>query len=84
MIVLQRVAHREVGSQLVAITAANARTRNVPAGEQLRDDPLSRPLSDANPDRDIPDPDSRIARDTNQNVPVVGQERPGTTSSRRT
>ena len=70
------VAQRPTGIDLVVVAAADPRPLHVAVLHKISDDRLRRPLGDPYPCGDVSAPNAGIARDADQHVTVVGEERP--------
>ncbi len=73
---LHRVPEKLVAADLVVIPAPNPGSGHVTVSHQVGHDGLGSPLGDPHPGGDVTPPDSGVASDAHQHVPVVGQERP--------
>ncbi len=72
-----RMAEMAVAVNLVTIPTALADTRDETAYFKVGDDPLHGSLGDPHTLRHLTQQDSRLPRDAEQHVPVVGQKGPG-------
>jgi hypothetical protein len=72
-----RVPQRKLGVDLIAIPAAGADSLQVLAFLEVRDDPLDGTLGDSNQYRDLAERHLWVARDGQQDMPVVAEECPG-------
>ena len=73
---LDGMSQREAGSDLVVVATATANSRDVSGLLQLPDDALHGALRDADQIGNVAHPNLRLARQTQENVRVIGQERP--------
>lgn len=76
MHLLDRVPHREIGMYLVAVPPPRSLPFEVAGRFEVGDDALHRALGDPHVGCHIPDPHLRVPGETDQDMAVVGQERP--------
>jgi len=74
--ILEWVAEREVGVNLIAVASADLGVRQIPGGLELSHNPLRRSFCDADLDCNIANPNIWITRNAQKNMRVVGQEGP--------
>jgi hypothetical protein len=67
---------------LIAVSAAFSDSHEKPSPDEIGHDLLSRPLADADPSRDLADPDRWFASDAKKHVSVVREDEPGRTLAR--
>ena len=73
---LERVAQRQIGVEAVAVAAPLPRALEVPGFDEVGDDALSGALGDPHTLSDVAMADTRVARNAEQHMGVVGQKRP--------
>jgi hypothetical protein len=74
---LDRVAERAPADNTVSVSPADTLDIKVPFLLELPNNPLGGPFGDADPVREIPQPQVGITSERKQNVGVVGKKRPG-------
>ena len=70
------MAEFPVHGDAVVISSPDASALDVPLGDEVGDDRLGRPLGDAHPGGDVPAADLWIGGDADEDVSVIGEERP--------
>jgi hypothetical protein len=70
------VAHEAFPIDDVLVSPADAAPLEKPGVDELGDDSLNRSLGDADFLRDVPEANSSVSRDAEQNLRVVRDERP--------
>jgi hypothetical protein len=74
--VLSRMAHQAFPIDEVLVSPADAAPLEKSGVDKLGDDSLDRSFGDPDLLRDVSEADSRVSRDANQNLGVVGDEGP--------
>jgi hypothetical protein len=70
------MSHLGTAVDRVVVPAPVALTDDEPSVDQVGDDPLGGALRDADPVRDVAEPDVRVSGDAEKDLRVVRQERP--------
>ena len=73
---LERVAQRSIGIDLVVVAAADPGSCYVALAHEIGDDCLGCTLGDPDPGGDVSASDPGVAGDAHEHVAVVGEERP--------
>lgn len=76
MLVLKGVAHWQLGVQAVAVASTCAFSLEIAGVDEVGNDPLGGAFGDPDVVGDIAEARSRVARDTEEHVSVVGEKRP--------
>ena len=71
------MAHGKVRIDLVVVASPDAGALHVAGVDEVGDDGLGGTFGDPDPSRDVTSPDARVLSHADQDVPVVGEERPG-------
>ena len=77
MAVLGRVAHGDVGVDVVAVSPPDALALDIAGLDEVGNDALCRSLGDANCLGDVPQAGVRILMEAEEHLSVVGEEAPG-------
>jgi hypothetical protein len=81
LVSLDRVAQGALGVELVSVAPAFPDTREIAALLEVGDDPLHGALGDPHSHRDLAKADLRLARNAQQDVPVIAEERPAASAA---
>jgi hypothetical protein len=76
LLACERIRQRKVSFDRVLVASTASSTCDVSRALELSDDSVRRPFGDPHVRSDLTQPNTRVVRDTEQDLRMVGQERP--------